>query len=338
MTALAHEDRMIATLVSTLARSPRQLHTTGESDAELVRLPGRELVLAVTTDAIVEEVETGLYADPELLGWMTVTVNLSDLAAVGATPVGVLLNLTLPPDCPDAHLAAVRAGVDAACRAAGTTVLGGDTNVSPHPQYGGTALGVIDGGRPITRCGARPGDLLMASGPLGAGSAFALRRLKLGEAGCFRPAARLVEGRLVRRFGSCAMDTSDGLLAALDQLGRLNDVGFALDLDTGRVLDTDARALAASHGIPPWMMLAGPHGEFELVFTVPARGAAFFRDEAARLGWDPVPLGRVTTTRGVAVTHAGRRLTVDPAAVRRLAAEAARDVDRFLDRLERIVS
>jgi len=269
---------------------------------------------------------------------MTVAVNLSDLAAVGATPLGMLLNLTIPPDCPVTYLAAVRSGVDAACRAAGTTVLGGDTNLSAHPQFGGTAIGLLDGGRPITRRGAKPGDILYGSGPLGAGSAFALQRLKLGVPGRFRPAARLREGRLMRCFASCAMDTSDGLLASLDQLGRINGVGFELDLDAGNLLDPDARALAAGQGIPPWMMLAGPHGEFELVFSVSHHGVAFFLDEAARIGWDPVRLGRVVATEGVDLVEGGRRRRIDPTAVRRLAADAANDVDRFLAGLERIGS
>ena len=106
--------------------------------------------------------------------------------------------------------------IDAACRATGTAVLGGDTNFSDHPQFGGTAIGLVEGDPLLTRRGAQPGDLLYGSGPLGAGSAFALERLVAGAAGHFRPLPRLEEGRLLRRFASCAMDTSDGLLAAFD--------------------------------------------------------------------------------------------------------------------------
>ncbi len=338
MTALVCEDRFVAALTATLARSPQQLHATGESDAELIRLTGRELVLSVTTDSIVEEVETGHYTDPELIGWMTVAVNLSDLAAVGAEPLGLVLNLTVPPDCPPTFVEAFRAGVDAACRAAGTAVLGGDTNFSAHRQFGATAIGLIDGGRPITRRGAEPGDLLFVSGPLGAGSAFALQRLVQGIAGHYRPAARLSEGRLVRRFASCAMDTSDGLLPALDQLVTVNGVGFEVDLDAAGLLDPEAATLAAAHGLAPWIMLAGPHGEFELVFTVPPRGAAFFRAEAARLGWEPVPIGRVMSRPRVDLVDAGRRRTVDTARVRDLAADAAADVSAYLAGLERSLS
>jgi len=337
-TATVSEDRLIATLVAGLVRSPRQLNTCGESDAELIRLPDSELVLAVTTDCIVEEVETGLYTDPELLGWMTVAVNLSDLAAVGAAPLGVLLDLTLAPDAPGDVLARYRAGVDAACRAAGTAVLGGDTNLSAHPRYGGTAVGLIQGGPIVTRRGARPGAALFATGPLGAGAAFALRRLKLGQDGGFRPAPRLCEGALVRGFASCAMDTSDGLLASLDQLARLNGVGFTLDLDAARLLAPDALALAVAHGIAPWMLLAGPHGEFELVFTVPAGNVEPLRIAAARQGWHPVRLGRVDAIAGVRWRESGACRAIDTAALRALGTAAAADVDRYLAALERMVS
>ena len=92
------ENAYIERLVRELPRSPLQLNRLQEADAELIRLPGTTAVVALKTDAIVEEIETGLYADPWLLGWMAVTVNASDLAAVGAEPVGVLLNETLAPD------------------------------------------------------------------------------------------------------------------------------------------------------------------------------------------------------------------------------------------------
>ncbi len=332
MNTLVHEDMCIDALVATLARSRRQINATHESDAELIRIPGSDLVLALTTDSIVEEVETGLYDDPRLIGWMTVAVNLSDLAAVGADPLGILLNVTVPANCSPGYLASLRAGVDDACRAAGTTVLGGDTNFSDHPQFGGTAVGLIDGVT-VTRRGAKPGDLLFATGPLGAGSAFALRRLKLRQASSFRPAARLHEGRLVRRFASCAMDTSDGLLATLDQLVRINGVGFEVDMQAENLLQLDAEALALANGIPPWVMLAGPHGEFELTFTVPPLRVEAFLNEASRIGWEPVHLGRVVESKGVDLLTGGSRRTMDTEAIRGLAATAADDVDQYLTEL-----
>ena len=332
------ETDCIAMLVSALTRSPDQLHGAHESDAELIRLPGNGQVLAVTTDTLVEEIETGLYADPEQIGWMTVMANLSDLAAVGADPLGILLNVTLAADEAADFLPGFRRGVDAACHVAETSVLGGDMNFSDNPQCGGTAIGLIPDGMALTRMGAAPGDVVFGSGPLGSGSAFAMQRLVLQEEGAFRPVARLKEGRLVRRFASCAMDTSDGLLATLDQLTGLNGVGFDLDLDSHRLLDPVANSLAQEQGIPPWVMLAGPHGEFELVFTVPSDRTCAFLEAAYRIDWRPVRLGEVFQGDGVHFLEEGDRRPVDTAAIRSLGAEAASDVDAYLAELVRIGS
>ena len=90
MTAVVHENALVESLVRALPRSLDQANGLGESDAELLRLPGTDLLLAITTDAIVEEIEAGLYRDPYLIGWMTVMSSASDLAAVGADPLGIL--------------------------------------------------------------------------------------------------------------------------------------------------------------------------------------------------------------------------------------------------------
>lgn len=81
---LSREVALLERLAGGFARSHLQCNQRHESDAELIRLPGSRSVLALTTDAISEEIESGLYADPYLIGWMTVMVNASDLAAVGA--------------------------------------------------------------------------------------------------------------------------------------------------------------------------------------------------------------------------------------------------------------
>jgi thiamine-monophosphate kinase len=329
---------LVAKIVSGLARSPRQIHGVHESDAELIRLPGGNRVLAATTDTLVEEIESGLYADPGLIGWMTVMANLSDLAAVGAEPLGLLLNLTIAHDTTPEFVASFRRGVDAACSVAGTAVLGGDTNFSKHLQCGGTAIGLIPDGDSLTRMGAAPGEAVFSSGPLGAGSAFALERLVLGSEGRYRPAARLEEGRFLRRFASCAMDTSDGLLATLDQLSAVNGVGFEIDLESPRLLDPLARSMARDQGIPPWAMLAGPHGEFELVFTLPSDRACAFLQGAHRMDWRPVLLGRVVPGVGVGFLERGTLRRVDTAAIRNLEFSATSGVEGFLAELLRVGS
>jgi thiamine-monophosphate kinase len=350
MTDVILENALIERLARGLPRSPLQVNGLQESDAELVRLPGTSLVLAVKTDCIVEEIESGLYKDPELIGWMAVTVNASDLAAVGAEPLGIVLAETLPPGTGDEFVGALKLGIGAACERYALPVLGGDTNFSAHMQIGGCAIGLIREGPLITRVGCRPGDRLYASGPLGAGSAFAFAELGSGareaapgagvgganSAAPFRPVARLAEGAIVRRFGSACMDTSDGVLATLDQLLRLNGVGFRVDRPPEELLTRAALVSARAARVPPWMMLAGPHGEFELVFTVPGPRAAAFEDAAAQAGWLPLVLGDVVAEPGVTLAFDGGRGPLDTGAVRNLFAEVAGDVGRYVEGLLRL--
>jgi thiamine-monophosphate kinase len=329
------ENAYIERLVQGLPRSPLQLNRLQEADAELIRLPGTNAVLALKTDSIVEEIETGLYADPYLLGWMTVTVNASDLAAVGAEPIGLLLNETLPPAPDERYLKELQRGISDACTEYGLPVLGGDTNFSPHVQLGGFALGLVPDGHPVTRVGCHAGDLLYASGPLGGGAAYALAVLGPAMSGAerpqYRPRARIREGVVLRPFASCCMDSSDGVLPTLDQLARLNGVGFRIDSRLEDVLDRSAQRVAA--GFAPWMLLAGPHGEFELLFTVPPDRQAAFDAAAAAVAWNPLRLGVVTPETTICLPYEGVSVPVDTARVRNLFAAVGGDVRAYVQGL-----
>lgn len=318
------ENAHIANLARRFARSPLQVNGLQESDAELIRLPGADAMLAVTTDSIVEEIELGLYTDPHLIGWMTVLVNASDLAAVGAEPVGLLLNETLPPNIAPACLDRLQRGIQEASAACHLPVIGGDTNAGSRLHVGGTALGMIPDGRPMTRLGCRPGDVLLASGPLGLGSCYAWAQLGTAAASrpvAYRPAPRLREGQTLRPLATACMDTSDGALAALDQLMRLNEVGFILEPGLEDALHPTARRLARSLHLPPWMLLAGLHGEFELLFTVAPQQVERLRIEAAALGWSPLVLGAVVADPGIRLRHKDGTTRLDTGAIRNLFAQ-----------------
>jgi thiamine-monophosphate kinase len=120
------ENKVINNLISGFERSPNQLNKAHESDAEIIQLG--ILKLAVTTDSISEEISTGLYDDPYLIGWMIVTVNMSDLAAVGATPIGILISEIIPKTFSEEKIKELQRGISDACKTYGTFILGGDTN------------------------------------------------------------------------------------------------------------------------------------------------------------------------------------------------------------------
>ena len=338
---VVHENRVIETLAGALPRSTDQIGGLQESDAELFRIPGFDGVLAATTDAIVEEIQMGLYEDPYLIGWMTVAVNASDLAAVGAQPLGMLVNETLPPDITESTAEMIQRGIGDAARAAGLPILGGDTNTSAVMQMGGTALGLISEGEPMTRRGCRPGDLVFSSGRLGLGTVYAVARLgrdvfrQLPDFD-FRPESRLELGGVVREFASACIDTSDGALAALDQLTRLNEVGFRLD--TTEALHPAAAELAHTAGLPPWMMLAGLHGEFELLFTVPPERAGEMLDATDAIDktdatCHPVLVGSVVSESQISADGCDGPVLLDTGAIRNLFANPIHDLTSCIAQL-----
>jgi thiamine-monophosphate kinase len=231
--------------------------------------PGHKLV--VTTDVLVEGLDfTADLSGPEDWGWKAVVANLSDLAAMGAEARWLVLALTAPEATPLATLERVYAGVGEACRAFGAALVGGDISGGPALSLAVTALGEVE--RPVTRSGARPGDRLAVTGPLGAAAAgLALLRSAdpaaadlLGRfpglaAAHRRPVPALAMGLALAQAGATAMiDVSDGLAGDALHLAEASGVGLEISdpavplapgvAETATLLDLDPMALALGGG------------------------------------------------------------------------------------------
>jgi thiamine-monophosphate kinase len=322
------EQELIRSLAQGFLRSPHQKNALFECDAEMITLG--DLTLAITTDTISEEIEIGLYRDPYQIGWMAVMVNASDLAAVGAEPIGLVISETLPHDVDAGYLRELQRGIDAASRAIDLPILGGDTNAGKSLTLTGTALGCVRSGPIVTRIGAEPGDLLYTTGPLGAGNAYAAGVLGLtSRSASYLPEARLRQGQLARQFASSAMDTSDGALATLFQLCELNAVGFEISAPLEEYLCPSSKALLDSE-IQPWMTLAGPHGEFELIFTLPPDRVTSFLAASRTIDWHPILLGSITASREYRISIFDNRVTLDPSTIRNFALGSQTDVQAML--------
>ena len=201
--------------------------------AVLEVVPGRPLLASV--DSVVEGVHVDLsLCSPGDVGWKGLMGALSDLAAMGATPLGALVALCVPGGAGDGELAlGVMEGVAEAAAVTGCPVVGGDVSESGVLVVAVTVLGSVeDGGRPVSRSGSRPDDALLLTGPCG-GSAAGLRALRTGAGpgeAYRRPLARLHEGQVARGGGAHAMiDVSDGLALDLHRLADASGVGFRLD-------------------------------------------------------------------------------------------------------------
>jgi thiamine-monophosphate kinase len=284
---LAREDE---TLQSIRGRLGTEFELFGlRDDAGLVRLPGGES-LVVSVDSVVEGVHFDLsFCAPSDVGWKALMQALSDLAAMGASPVGALIALGLPGVRDGGELAlGLTDGVAEASAASGCPVVGGDVSSAGQVVLAVTVLGsVADGGVPVPRSGAQPGDIVLVTGPCG-GSAAGLRELQAGAPGADarqayrRPVARLAEGDVIRRGGARAMiDVSDGLALDLHRLADASGVGFSLE-------DVPVAASAT------FEEALGGGEDYELLFAVApsdvdALGERF--DEAGLR--EPVRLGRI---------------------------------------------
>jgi thiamine-monophosphate kinase len=233
MTHLAGEDEVLQLIRGMLGNGIEAFGL--RDDAAVLGFPGGG-PLVVSVDSVVEGVHVDLsICSPGDVGWKAMMGALSDLAAVGAGPVGALVALCVPGGSGEGELAlGVMAGVAEASAASGCPVVGGDLSGAGELAVSVTVLGTTEpGDRPaVSRAGAQAGDVVLVTGPCG-GSAAGLRALRArtgpGEA-YRRPVARLREGALARLGGAHAMiDVSDGLALDLHRMADASDVGFTLD-------------------------------------------------------------------------------------------------------------
>jgi thiamine-monophosphate kinase len=332
------ENVMIEKVARNFLPSPQKRNRIHEADAELIDTENdREMYLAVTTDALVEEVETRLYDDPFLIGWMLAMANFSDLAAVGAEPLGLLLSLSFSSSQDDKFITKLTEGISAACQRLNTYVLGGDTNQGKELFLSGCAVGLVPKELAVSRIGAKPGDKLYLTGPAGLGNIYAFLKLS-GKAeqlnrSFYQPVARIEEAKIVREFASCCMDTSDGVIHTLDTLMRLNRCGFVLSSDWDRILHPIAQQACRDQNIPPWLTLAAVHGEFELCMTMHPRDETAFLNASSNAGWNPVLIGEVTTGMSISINTPDRIVPLDTGRIRNLSSTMGSKPDLYIQEL-----
>lgn len=219
---------------------PPQGEVWAGDDAAVVKLPGATMPLLLAADIVVAGVDADLslttLAD---LGWKAMAVNLSDIAAMGGRPAHALVSVV---GLSAGELEELYEGIAEAAAEYGCNVVGGDLSAGHEAVVSVAVTGWVDGG-PVLRSGARPGDSIWVSAPLGAAAA-GLRLLKQAGPGPHnwapadralvgahaRPRPALEEGVAARGAGATAMiDVSDGLAADLDHLATMSGVGFELE-------------------------------------------------------------------------------------------------------------
>jgi len=305
------EFEFIARRLRPLATAPGALDLTDDA-ALLDPAPGCQLVLA--KDAMVAGVHFLEDDPPAQIAQKLVRVNLSDLAAMGATPLGYLLALARSKAITDDWLGAFCAGLAADNAEFRIALLGGDTVSTPGPlTLSLTAIGEVPEGTALLRGGATAGDDVWVSGTLGDG-ALGLKVLRgeiaaAEEAGAFLieryrlPRPRLALGQALRGIASAAIDISDGLVADLGHILEVSGVGAELRVDA-LPLSAAAKSLTAARDAA----LAGGD-DYELLFTAPPERRGDLEALARRLDLPLTRIGQIRAGLDLMVMDAhGRRL------------------------------
>jgi thiamine-monophosphate kinase len=266
----------------------------GDDAAVLRPRPGEDVV--ISTDALVERVHFRFeHQSARNIGRRALVANLSDLAAMGARPLGFTLALSAPPTLPVRRVDDLLAGLLVEAGTHGCPLVGGNLSAAGETSLTLTVVGAVTKGRALTRGGVRAGDRLCVTGRLGA-AALALARATLTGAPIRQlPTPRLRAGRALARIPevTACIDLSDGLLA--DSRHLLADRRLAAAIDPGAVPRPRGFAVACGRlGVEAERLALAGGEDYELLFAV--RGAApsvaLLR---RRLGVEVAEIGRVVS-------------------------------------------
>jgi len=280
------EHGSIARLVRVLPTGRHTLIGAGD-DAAAIRAPRRPLLL--TTDTLVEGVHFRLgWERPTALGRRALRVSLSDVAAMGGTPLAAVVAVEAPPNLPVVILDGLMRGLATDARRHGVDVVGGNLAAAPRLAITVTVAGEA-GTRLATRAAARAGDDVWVTGRLGA-AATAVRALLAGRR-TRRPAVpvRLTASRLLLPHARAMIDLSDGLVQDLGHVCRASGVAAEVDAAAVPVAPACRRALGAA--ATPFAATAGE--DYELLVTAAARRRRQLERLRRRLGCRLTRIGRI---------------------------------------------
>ena len=276
----------------------------GDDAALLAPPPGLQLV--VTADTLNAGVHFPHDTAPADIGWKSLAVNLSDLAAMGAAPAWCTLSLSLPQ--PDA--AWIDGFLDGFLDLAGEhgiALVGGDTTRGPL-SISVTAMGLVEPGRALRRDGARVGDDVWVTGTLG-DAAGGLARLSGEQVPALRarldhPSPRVDAGRALRGIATACVDVSDGLLADLGHIASRSGVAAQVEVDA---LPMSEALRAAFDEATRAAMQASGGDDYELCFTAPMDARERVEALSSQLGLRITRIGRMAAGEGVQAVRADGR-------------------------------
>ena len=308
---LSGEERLIARYFRPLATHPAALGLMDDA-AMLVPPAGCDLVLK--TDGLIGGVHFFPDDPADAVAKKALRVNLSDLAAKGARPIGFLLALALPQEIKPAWLEAFARGLGEDAEVFDCPLLGGDTDRTPGPiSVSIAALGSVSHGKMIRRNGARPGDRVVVTGTIGdAALGLLLRRdsimaerwgLKRGHQEDLKARYLLPQSRnaiidALHRYATAAMDVSDGLVGDLSKLCRASCVAAEINVASVPLSDAAHAASAKQSALVETILTGGD--DYEIIATLPADAVEAFRQAAFAAHIQMTEIGAIVAGEGAA--------------------------------------
>jgi thiamine-monophosphate kinase len=266
--------------------------------------------MVATTDMLHRKSDFPEIMTPWQIGWMTVAINLSDVAAMGAQAAGVLIAVGIPDKTDLYFIDELFSGFGECANIYETQVLGGDLDSTDELTLTGCAFGFVEKDLILRRSGAQPGDLLCTTGSLG-GAGAGLWAWKQGHLentfmeSLLEPQPRLKEGQALAmsRSVSAMMDNSDGLALSLFDLAEVSGVGFAVSEEALPIAEGIEDMVGHQEAVD---LVLSAGGDFELVFTVKRE-----RIEDAMKACDLTVIGSVIE-EGIWIEAGGRRRRLEP--------------------------
>jgi thiamine-monophosphate kinase len=332
------EKRLIELIDGILPKDPASPARCFEADSQFFTLNGSSLVF--TTDGFSRE-DLLQETNPYCLGWNVAVGAISDILACGGVPLFYAHAMSIGPGWDEKFLVRFSRGIAKALEISGITFIGGDLGRTDEWKYCASVIGRLEG-RQVLRKGAAAGDIIYLSGRVGAGNLEAAVSLSSRKKGGAAPATsmanrfclRLSEARLMSRYATSAIDTSDGVFDALNTISEINGTGYVIEQ-----LPYLSRGVRVAHllSLPKSLLFFGGCGEYELLFTINEEAETAFLTEARTEGLRFYRLGRIaggTLPRKILKEDG---VLIDLSSGVNIAARDFRTTEEYLEKLQEMV-
>lgn len=278
-------------------------------DCAVIRLGGDECLL-VSTDTVIQKTHIPREMTPEQIGRYAVNVALSDIAAMGGRPIGLVFSIALPPGLDDDFARRLARGMAQAATEHETCIVGGDTQGASEIAITGTALGRAREEKILYRRGAAVGDFICTTGELGSAAAgFYCLINNLDSYPNFirmalEPRARLLEGKILSGYASSCMDISDGLALSIHELAKQSKAGFRI-YEEKIPINHGLKKIGGAFGVSTKDMVFYKGGDYELLFTLAPEKYEKVHNLLINMGSCATVIGEITDGGNIIVDKDG---------------------------------